>query len=116
MNLTIQQIAEAFSKHEFILTYPHLSDTIRWNLVGNEQLAGKEAVIQACQESAAYLDTVTTNWLKFVVLPGNDFVVIDSVADYVDAQQQLTRIAGSVSVWNLMLDRLSNSFLSLRHG
>ena len=93
MNLTNQQIAEAFSKHEFERTYPYLSDTIQWNLVGNEEIAGKEGVMRTCTESAAYFDTVTTTFIQFVVLTGDDFVVIDSLADYRDAQPQTTRIA-----------------------
>lgn len=93
MELTIRQIAEAFSTHEFALTYPYLQDAIQWNLVGSERILGKEGVVQTCQESAAYFDTVTTTFVQFVVLTGDDFVVIDSLADYTDAEQQTTRIA-----------------------
>lgn len=93
MELTIKQIAEAFSKHEFDLTYPYLLDTIQWNLVGSERIMGREGVVQTCQQSATYFDTVTTTFLQFVVLTGDDFVVIDSLADYTDAQQQTTQIA-----------------------
>lgn len=93
MNLTNRQIAEAFSKHEFERTYPYLSDTIQWNLVGSERIAGKVDVMRTCRESASYFDTVTTTFTQFVVLTGDDFVVIDSLADYRDAQQQTNRIA-----------------------
>lgn len=93
MKLTNRQIAEAFSQHDFELTYPYLSETIQWNLVGSERIAGKEGVMRTCRESAAYFDTVTTTFAQFVVLTGDDFVVIDSLADYTDAQQQTTRIA-----------------------
>lgn len=93
MNLSIKQIAQAFSGHEFPRTYPYLSDTIQWNLVGSERIVGKESVLRTCQESTAYFNTVTTTFVQFVVLTGDDFVVVDSLADYTDAQQQTTRIA-----------------------
>lgn len=93
MNLTSKQIAEAFSRHDFSPAYPYLLDTIQWNLVGSERIIGQESVIRTCQESAAYFDTVTTTFAQFVVLTGDDFVVIDSLADYADAHQQITRIA-----------------------
>lgn len=93
MKLTNGQLAEAFSKHEFEVTYPYLSDTIQWNLVGSDRITGKEGVMQTCRESAAYFDTVTTTFAQFVVLTGDDFVVIDSLADYRDDKHQTTRIA-----------------------
>ena len=93
MDLTIKQIAEAFSGHDFAPVYPYLLDTIQWNLVGSERIIGKESVIRTCQESAAYFDTVTTTFVHVDVLTGDDFVVIDSLADYTDAEQQTTRIA-----------------------
>ncbi|WP_460674408.1 nuclear transport factor 2 family protein [Larkinella ripae] len=107
MKLTNQQIAEAFSKHEFELTYPYLSDAIQWNLVGSERIRGKEGVMQTCKESAAYFDTVTTTFAQFVVLTGDDFVVIDSLADYQDAQQQTTRIA-SCDIYRFTDGKLSD--------
>ena len=93
MNLTNQQIAEAFSGHDFAPAYPYLLDTIQWNLVGSERIIGQESVIRTCQESAAYFDTVTTTFVQFIVLTGDNFVVIDSLADYADAQQQVTPVA-----------------------
>lgn len=69
------------------------SETIHWNLVGNESLVGREPIIQACQQSADYLSTVTTTFSKFTMLTGTDFVVVDSTADYVDEQKETTRIA-----------------------
>ena len=93
MNLTAIQIAEAFLRHEFEKTYPYLADTIQWNLVGNEQLDGKEKVMDACQKSAAYLTSVTTNFSKFIIIADTDHVVIDSTAEYTDKEQNKTSIA-----------------------
>lgn len=93
MNLTTAQIAEAFSRHDFATTYPYLSDDVQWNLVGKETLSGKETVITTCEQSAAYLKTVTTTFSRFFVVVGDNGVVIDSISDYVDADQQTSRVA-----------------------
>ena len=93
MSLRTSQIAEAFSRHEFEKTYPYLLDTIEWNLVGDQQIKGHENVIKSCRQSADYLATVTTAFSQFTVIVGGTHVVIDSLADYVDEQQNKTHIA-----------------------
>ena len=93
MSLTITQIAEAFSRHEFEKTYPYLLDTIEWNLVGNQQTNGHENVIKSCQQSADYLASVTTTFSQFTVIVDGTHAVIDSLAEYVDDQQNKTCIA-----------------------
>ena len=93
MNLTAIQIAEAFSRHEFEKTYPYILDTIAWNPIGNELINGKEKVIEACQQSASYLATITTKFTRFTVIADTSHVVIDVRAEYVDTQQNATRIA-----------------------
>jgi len=48
MSLDIYQIAEAFSSYRFAVTYPYMADEIKWNIVGEEELVGREAVIARC--------------------------------------------------------------------
>lgn len=93
MTLTNDQIAEAFSRHDFQRVYDHLSDTIVWEIVGGERLAGREKVIEACESSAHYLATVSTRFLKFRVLPAGDCVVVDSTAEYSSDGQPPATIA-----------------------
>ena len=45
MSLNIDQIAEAFCSYRFAVTYPYMADEIKWNIVGREELRGREAVI-----------------------------------------------------------------------
>jgi hypothetical protein len=42
MELTNQQIAEAFSHHDFEAAYPYLTEDVRWNIVGQRRVEGKE--------------------------------------------------------------------------
>lgn len=82
-------------------------DTIQWHLIGNERLAGKEVVVNACRQSADYLAGVTTNFSKFTVIVEADSVVIDSRADYVDVQQNWTKIT-SCDIYTFVDGKLSD--------
>jgi limonene-1,2-epoxide hydrolase len=73
--------------------YPYLTDDIRWNLVGERRVEGKEKVIAVCRESAAYLTGVTTDFVKFRTVATDDCVVIDSVAEYTDKEEKTSRVA-----------------------
>jgi limonene-1,2-epoxide hydrolase len=93
MELTNEQISEAFSHHDFEAAYPYLTDDIRWNLVGERLVEGKENVIAVCRESAAYLTGVTTDFVKFRTVVTDDCVVIDSVAEYTDKEAKPSHVA-----------------------
>lgn len=80
--MTIARIAEAFSRHDFESCYPHLAADVRWTGVGQPGSVGREAVMKACAEAAAYLGTVTTTFTAFEVLTGDGFVVVESSAEY----------------------------------
>lgn len=45
MSLDIHQIAESFCSYRFAVTNPYMTDEIEWNIVGREELTGREAVI-----------------------------------------------------------------------
>jgi len=55
MSLSIDQIAEAFCSYRFVVTYPYMTDEIKWNIVGREELMGREAVIDGCEAPAKFL-------------------------------------------------------------
>jgi hypothetical protein len=93
MELTIKQIAEAFSNHNFEITYPFLSDKIQWIMVGGELILDKERVIETCEQSSSYLRTVTTSFSKFLVLDNGDYVTIDSVSEYMDQDKNVSKVA-----------------------
>jgi ketosteroid isomerase-like protein len=77
-----QQVAEAFSRHDFTATYPHIADDVRWINVGGGEYLGKDALVAACDGSAEYLAVATTEFTKFRVVDGGSCVVIDSTATY----------------------------------
>ena len=93
MELTGEQIAEAFSRHDFEASYPYLADDVRWNIVGERLVEGKENVISVCRESAEYLTGVRTDFRSFRKVITDDCVVIDSVAEYTDKQEERSLVA-----------------------
>lgn len=82
--MDIQRIAGAFSRHRFVETYPYLADDVRWNIVGDKQVVGREDVARTREQSAKYLAGVTTTFSKFRLVVGKDSVVVDSEAEYAD--------------------------------
>jgi hypothetical protein len=80
----MQEIAEAFSRHQFHGVYPHLGANVRWNIVGEAEIVGRDVVIAACEDSAAYLATVSTTFRSLRTYAGPAFVVVDAVAEYID--------------------------------
>ena len=106
MSLHNDQIAEAFSRHDFQTAYDYLSDAIVWDIVGGEQYAGREKVIEACKSSAEYLATVSTRFLKFRVLPAGAYVVVDSTAEYSSAGQP-TAIIASCDIYHFSDGRIT---------
>ena len=93
MSLDIHQIAEALSSHRFVETYPYLADEIKWNIVGAEELMGREAVIDSCDKSAKYLETVATTFTKLKVNRAETFVVVESIAQYQDQENQTSSVS-----------------------
>jgi SnoaL-like domain len=93
MSLDIGQIAEAFCRHRFAETYPYMADGIKWNIVGGEELIGQEAVIDQCNQSAKYLETVSTTITKLKIIHAGTFVIVEGAAQFQDQEYQTSSVA-----------------------
>ena len=93
MSLDIYQIAEAFCSYRFAVTYPYMADEIKWNIVGREELMGREAVIDQCNRSAKFLETVSTTITKLKIIRAETFVVVEDAAQFQDQENQTSRVA-----------------------
>ena len=82
---TPREVAEAFSGHRFPDVYPALADDVRWVAVGEGELVGRQAVVDACEETLAELSGGTAEFLRFVVVAEDDRAAVDAVARYTDA-------------------------------
>ena len=106
MNGRIESIARAFSGHRFEDAYPYLAEDVIWTQVGEWELTGKPAVVNACQRSAEYLATVRTDFRHFRAFVGEQWVVIDSLANYTDRQGAVSIVA-SCDIHEFEGDRLA---------
>jgi ketosteroid isomerase-like protein len=79
-----RQVAEAFSGHRFGDAYAALSGDVRWVLVGEGEINGRQAVIDACEGTLAELSKGTAEFLRFVVIAEDDAVAVDAVGRYVN--------------------------------
>jgi SnoaL-like domain len=84
MSRTPEQIARSFSGHDFEAAFPHLAETVEWDLIGAGSITGRSAVIEACRATAAELVNTTTDFSRFRTVVGEGSVVVDSVGEYTD--------------------------------
>ncbi|MBC7877919.1 MAG: nuclear transport factor 2 family protein [Anaerolineales bacterium] len=105
MSLNIDQIAEAFCSHRFAETYPYMADEIKWNIVGREELVGREAVIDQCNQSAKYLETVSTTITKLKIYHAETRVVVEGAAQFQDQENQTSSVA-SCDIFQFLDGRL----------
>jgi ketosteroid isomerase-like protein len=82
-------IAEAFSGHRFADAYPALADDVRWELVGEATLVGRQAVVDACEGTLAELGSGTSEFLRFVVVTDGERVAVDTVTRYTSASGEV---------------------------
>jgi ketosteroid isomerase-like protein len=100
-----RRTAEAFSGHRFAEAYPALADDVRWDLVGEDALVGRQAVVDACEGTLAALGDGSTEFLRFVVVADGDRVAVDTIARYTDADGA-TGTVSSCDVYEFADDRL----------
>jgi hypothetical protein len=105
MSLDSYQIAEAFCSHRFAVTYPYMADEIKWNIVGREELMGREAVIERCTEAAKFLETVSATLTKLKINRAKTCVIVEGAAQFQDQENQTSSVA-SCDVFQFSDERL----------
>jgi hypothetical protein len=101
-----RRVAEAFSGHRFAEAYPALADDVRWELVGEDTLVGRQAVVDACEGTLAALGDGSTEFVRFVVVADGDRIAVDTVARYTDADGT-TGSVSSCDLYEFSGDRLT---------
>jgi hypothetical protein len=59
-----------------------MADEIKWNMIGREELIGREAVINHCNKSAKFLETVSTTLTKPKIYHTETCVVLEGAAQF----------------------------------
>ena len=93
MSLTVEQIAEALCSHRFTEVFPYMADEIKWNMIGREELIGREAVIAHCNKGMKFLATVTSTITKLKTYRADPFVIVEGAAQFQDKENQTSSVA-----------------------
>jgi ketosteroid isomerase-like protein len=80
-----REVAEAFSRHRFRDVYPALAPDVVWTAVGARQFVGRQAVVDACEQTLAALTATRVDFTRFVLVADGDTAAVDTVARYTDA-------------------------------
>lgn len=113
-----EQLARAFSTHDFERVFDHLDDGVEWITRGNETVVGRQAVIAACRTSAASMAGVTTTWPRIVSAAGPDVAFVDAVGRYDDPREGVS-IVSSCDVYELRggrIVRITSYMVELQTG
>ena len=91
-----RQVAEAFSTHHFTATYDRLAPTVRWVSPGHPTLDGKDAVVAACEASAAELaDLRAVELTRFVSVADERRAAVDVIARYVSHDDTVSLVSSA---------------------
>jgi len=104
-------IAIAFSNGLFKNVYPHLTDDVEWTVIGERYLKGRQAVIDHCEQVAAYFNSVETVFKITNVIVDKHRVAINGTAEFIKAKQRLSFVhACDVYEFNnnLQLERITS--------
>ncbi|MES2560682.1 MAG: nuclear transport factor 2 family protein [Bacteroidota bacterium] len=84
-----QQIAEAFSNGNFEVTYPHFADDVEWLVIGEHHIQGKESVMDQCNQTAKYFQSVTTHFVTLNVITTPNRIAINGTAEFIRNQKRV---------------------------
>ena len=75
-------LALDFSYGRFDACYSYMSEDLVWEIIGENQFTGKEAVEAQCRQTAAYFDSVTTEFITEAVLADDRQVMVSGSAAF----------------------------------
>ncbi len=70
-----------------------MADEIKWNVVGREELIGREGVIARCTDAAKFHETVSPTITKLKINRAETFVVVEGAAQFQDQENQISNAA-----------------------
>ncbi|MEM8969022.1 MAG: nuclear transport factor 2 family protein, partial [Bacteroidota bacterium] len=82
LELEQRDIAVAFSNGDFEQIYPYLSETITWNIIGEEVFQGKSKVVENCKRTAEYFGSVETDFRTEDTIVTNNKVVVRGTGEF----------------------------------
>lgn len=93
MAADLKQIALAFSNGKFSEGCPHLAPDASWEIVGEKLLHGKQVIVDYCEQTAAYFETVETIFSPEHIVQDGNIVVINGTAVFTNKEQKITMVS-----------------------
>lgn len=90
-----KRLASAFSDGKFEVTYTHLHENVLWHVVGEKEFIGKQAVINRCEEVAAYFASLTTNFVTNHIISEGNLVVVNGSGEFLRDGKRVSMISAS---------------------
>jgi ketosteroid isomerase-like protein len=106
MGMTNQEVAEAFSSHRFSEVFAQMAEDVEWVSVGGSVVKGRDAVMRACENSAAEVGQLTTEFTRFISVAGSDAAAVDAIGRYVEESGE-TSVVSSCDIYEFVNDELS---------
>jgi len=83
MSMTKTEIAQAFSIGEFDQIIPFIAENADWEVVGENRFVGKKAILENCNQVAAYFRSVTTDFKTMNVISEGEKVMVNGTAEFI---------------------------------
>jgi UDP-N-acetylglucosamine transferase subunit ALG13 len=93
MNQTQKQIASDFSLGNFAEVFEYMADNIRWEIIGEQTLEGKEKVMVHCQNIATYFKSLSTDFKIHQTIQENEKVVIIGLGEFIRDSKTVSKIS-----------------------
>ncbi|WP_422348722.1 hypothetical protein [Flagellimonas sp.] len=87
-----EEIAVSFSNGNFETTFPYLSESIVWHIVGENTFKGKPEVVAHCKQTAEYFKMVQTEFITDDVMVTDSKIVVRGSAEFFRNGKQLNHI------------------------
>lgn len=76
------EIARLFSNGNFEPTFPHLSESIEWYVIGESIFKGKTEVVRNCEQTSEYFNSVETVFKTDDIIESGNKVIIRGTGEF----------------------------------
>ncbi|HOZ77118.1 MAG TPA: nuclear transport factor 2 family protein [Ferruginibacter sp.] len=91
--MTNKEKATAFSNGEFEKTYHFISDNAAWTVVEENRFAGKQAIIDHCEQVGNYFKSVETDFKTLHVIEEGNKVVVNGTAEFLRENKRVAFVS-----------------------
>jgi hypothetical protein len=91
--MNIVDICICFSEGRFQEIYPYFSDDIKWEVIEDTKLEGKDSVIQRCEQIEKYFSSIQTKFVTLNVIANDLKVSINGTAEFIKDSQLVSFIS-----------------------